>query len=159
MRYFKALEIATKPFIHWTLVAKNIEELEQFGLDDDPLVIAEDTIPGYIHNVCPLKIVEGELVERTAPEMEVFEAEFAITDRLITESLKVKLLDSLTFTYDSHIFPMNESARVLYHNFDKYRFGTIKRVMSTTGVYDLAVGDIDLFLEEYYKVVEGTLMP
>ncbi|MBA4133337.1 MAG: hypothetical protein C0525_01300 [Flavobacterium sp.] len=151
MRYFKAQEIAFKPYIIWA----SVEVFEE----GDPLVLQEIEVPDLLYGVCPLKIVDGELVERTIPEMEAFEEEYLVSQRIVSESIKVKLLDNATFTYDGHVFPMNESARVLYQSFDKYRFGTIKRVMSTAGIYDLDVADIDLFLEEYYKVVEGTLMP
>lgn len=76
MIYFKAKELQNKPFIQWESVALSLKELQDLGLDDDPLIIAESDIPDFIFGVCPYKIVEGQLVERTTQEMDEFEIEY-----------------------------------------------------------------------------------
>lgn len=76
MIYFKAKELQDKPFIQWESVALSLKELQDLGLDDDPLIVSESDIPDFIFGVCPYKIVEGQLVERTAQEMNEFEIEY-----------------------------------------------------------------------------------
>lgn len=148
MRYL-AVEIGFKPFIVW--IGTN--------LPLGSLVLNEEDVPEPLFNVCPLKIVDGELVERTELEMEAFEEEYLAKLVLKTDERKIDSLASLTFTYAGKDYPMNETARLYYHAIDKYRFGTHKAVRSLTGVESIAVGDINAFLEEYYKTIAGTLEP
>lgn len=138
-----------KPFVVW------LETTEPLG----SLVVQENEVPETQFGVCPLKIVDGELLDRTSEEMEVFELEFLQSSSLLTDKYKIKLLDGITFSYGGKTYPMHETARLYYHTIDKYRFGTHKNVRSLTGVESISVDDIDDFLQEYYKVVEGTLMP
>ncbi|AMA49001.1 hypothetical protein [Flavobacterium covae] len=76
MIYFKAKELEAKPFVQWESVALSLKELQTLGLEGDPLIMSEDSIPDFMFGVCPLKIVDGQLVERTDVEMDVFEKEF-----------------------------------------------------------------------------------
>ncbi|MCH4829436.1 MULTISPECIES: hypothetical protein [Flavobacterium] len=75
MMYFKAQELENKPFIQWESVAFSLKELQDLGLEGDPLVMTEKDIPNFMFGVCPLKIENGQLVERTFQEMKVFENE------------------------------------------------------------------------------------
>ncbi|QYS86297.1 hypothetical protein JJC03_15430 [Flavobacterium oreochromis] len=76
MIYYKAQALEKKPFIQWESVALSLKELQASGLEGNPLVMAEDAIPDFMFGVCPLKIVDGQLVERDDIEMDVFENEF-----------------------------------------------------------------------------------
>lgn len=114
MRYLKATEIAFKPFIFWNGVANSIEELTSLGLEDDPLVLAEDDIPNNIYGVCPLKIVAGELVNRTAGEMGDFKNEYHTEENLKSQYSLLQDINKGTFTFDSTVFPMDERSRLLY---------------------------------------------
>lgn len=92
MVYFKAIELREKPFIQWDSVAFSLQELQDLKLKDDPLVLAEDKIPTFQFGVCPLQIVDGELVERSVEDMEKFEREYNL---LIDKSTKDKKRDEL----------------------------------------------------------------
>ncbi len=92
MVYFKAIELEEKPFIQWDSVAFSLQELQDLKLEDDPLVLAEDKIPTFQFGVCPLQIVDGELVERSVEDMEKFEREYNL---LIDKSTKNKKRDEL----------------------------------------------------------------
>ncbi|MCH4831215.1 hypothetical protein E5F92_000385 [Flavobacterium columnare] len=54
-------------------MAFSLKELQDLGLEGDPLVMTEKDIPNFMFGVCPLKIENGQLVERTFQEMKVFE--------------------------------------------------------------------------------------
>ena len=92
MIYFKASELENKPFIQWDSVAFSLKELQDLKLEDDPLILAEDKIPFFQFGVCPLQIVEGELIERSKVEMEQFELEY---NSKIDISTKVKKREDL----------------------------------------------------------------
>ena len=104
MRYFKAVEIEQKPFIFWNGVANDIAELAELELFKDPLILPEDSIPNLIYGVCPLKIVSGELVERTESEMLAFQAQWEEYEFLREQSQLINNVNQGTFTYDSEIF-------------------------------------------------------
>lgn len=76
MIYFKAQELDHKPFVQWNSVALSFKELQNLGLEGDSLIMAENDIPNFMFGVCPLKIIEGQLVARTDQEMDEFEAVF-----------------------------------------------------------------------------------
>ena len=92
MVYFRAIEVVEKPFIQWESVAFSLKELQDLKLEDDPLVLAEDKIPFFQFGVCPLQIVDGELVERSREDMEKFEKEYNLQ---IDKSIKDKKRDEL----------------------------------------------------------------
>ena len=75
-RYFKAFEIAVKPFIQWDCFANSEEEYMELGLNTDHLVMQEANITPNQYGVCPLKIVEGELFNITAQEMESYQTDY-----------------------------------------------------------------------------------
>ena len=92
MVYFKAIGLEEKPFMQWDSVAFSLQELQDLKLEDDPLVLAEDKIPTFQFGVCPLQIVEGELVERSKEDMERFEKDY---NTQIDKSTKDKKRDEL----------------------------------------------------------------
>jgi len=160
MRYFKALEVVQKPFIFWQLVASSVTELEALGLDDDPLVIQETDIPEFTYLVCPLKIVDGELVDRTVPEMEAFEAEYQVQTVISESKNKVSDLTTETFTFDGNDFFMDETSRLFYQAIDKVRGN--QKVLTTLGAtYTLldASTNIDDFLAAYYSKLRLVTKP
>ena len=95
MIYFKASKLENKPFIQWDSVAFSLKELQDLKLEDDPLVLAEDKIPFFQFGVCPLQIVEGELIERSREEMEQFEKEFNDSTKTRTTQSKRDVLKNL----------------------------------------------------------------
>ena len=128
MRYFKAVEIEQKPFIFWNGVANDIAELAELELFKDPLILPEDSIPNLIYGVCPLKIVSGELVERTESEMLAFQAQWEEYEFLREQSQLINNVNQGTFTYDSEIFPMDERSRILYNAISNIVFSPDKAI-------------------------------
>lgn len=114
MRFFKAIEIVEKPLIVWAKWADNIDQLIEMGEDENPLILPEELVPDFIYDVCPLKIVAGELVERTAPEMSTFATEFITQESLITQFALLSGINAGTFIFDMTTFPMDERSRLLY---------------------------------------------
>jgi hypothetical protein len=151
MNFVKAQQLLVKPFIAWYSI-KNFA-------DGDPLVIPESGRPENIFGVCPWKIVEGELVDRTTGEMEAFELEYLSELALRTDERKIDNVRNLNFNYEGKYYPMNETARLYYHAIQNYTTGTHVNVRSLTGVESIAVADISAFLEDYYKTIAGTLEP
>lgn len=160
MKYFKALELGTNSLISWQRVAESYEELVAIGLDDDPLVLPENEVPDFLFNKCPLKIVDGELVERTEPEMSAFEDEFIVATAKKDFSKKIEDVNNETFTYDSHEFMMDEASRLFYYAIDKTR-GNQKILTAAGVVYTLldASTNIDDFLLSYHDKLFLTIKP
>jgi hypothetical protein len=94
MRYFKAFTVNTKPLITWHLWAASTTSFNSLSQADKDLCLAEDQIPSNAYNVCPLKIVSGQLVERTTQEMSDFQSEYneSMTERELKE-LRKKMSD------------------------------------------------------------------
>lgn len=125
MRYFRAIEIEQKPFIQWDCWATNDEDYKTLGLDRDPLVMAEEDIPAFKYGVCPLKIVDGQLVERTETEMLSYQAEYnqkADTDRYAGT---IQDVDKGFFEFNREKFPLHPSARLLYDIAEKEQLTTV----------------------------------
>ena len=153
MRYFKAVEIKQKPFIFWNGIANDIAELAELELFEDPLILAEDSIPKLIYGVCPLKIVGGELVNRTSLEMSDFQYEYELQQNLNEQYSLIKGINNGTFTYDSQIFPMDERSRILYNAISNIVFSpdeAINLMASDGKQYNLFEVDKAGFLEAYY---------
>lgn len=160
MRFFKAIEVATKPLIMWQLAASNIEQYFALGLDTDNLVVAEYLVPDFIFGVCPLKVVAGDLVDRTVPEMETFEAEYEVQTLISESKNKVSDLTTETFTFDGNDFFMDETSRLFYQAIDKVRGN--QKVLTTLGAtYTLldASTNIDDFLAAYYSKLRLVTKP
>ena len=158
MKYFKAYPMAERPFMQWGLIAKSLAELETLGLDDDPLILAENLIPATEYGVCPLKIEGGELVERSTEEMDVFEVQFEMRNSLNNQAKKVRDLNVETFTYDDTDFPLNEAARIYYGavNF----LAANAKIMDATGAeYTLLAGNIPAFMTAYYTKLKTLTQP
>jgi hypothetical protein len=160
MKFYKAIEIAEKPLIVWAKWADNLEQLIEMGEDENPLILPEELVPDFEYGVCPLKIVSGELVERTVPEMEAFEAEFAAAELLVQQAKLITSINSGTFTYDSKVFPMDERSRIFYQAFDRARgTGDVKCMTSDGKLYTLTNANIDAFLDEYFFQLRALSQP
>ena len=151
MRYFKAVETTEKPLIIWNLWADSFAKLTEMGEDDNPLILPEDEVPLAEYGVCPLKIVGGELVNRTTIEMEAFEAEFNSDNFLMDQRAKLTQVNNGSFTYDSQTFPMDERSRLFYHGIDrKPPVGDVKCMTIDGDLYNLSNANITAFLGAYY---------
>lgn len=160
MKFFKAFEQISKPFITWHEWAKDIVELTEMGEFDNPLIVGEDYIPEYIYGICPWKIVAGELVERTAPEIEAFEDEFIVETAKVDFMIKLQNLNSETFTYDRNEFMMDEVSRLYYYAIDKVRGN--QRILTAAGAtYTLLDNytNINDFLAAYHDKLFLTIKP
>lgn len=158
MRYFKAQPLENRPYIQWSLVAKDITELEAKGLDDDPLVVSEDVKPDFQYGVCPWKIVDGELVERTSGEMDTIEAEYNARAAMNTQRLQAITVETDSFVYDGRTFPMNQTARMLYAAV--HHLGANAKVIDVLGVqYDLFAVNIPAFMTAYYTKLKALTQP
>ena len=76
MRYFKAIKIEDMPLIQWASWANDEDELKQINDEEKKLILPEKDIPDFLFGVCPLDIVEGELVKRSRENMDDFEKKF-----------------------------------------------------------------------------------
>ncbi len=160
MRYFKASEIVEKPLIIWNLWATSEQKLIDMGEDDNPLILPEDEVPAVEYGVCPLKVVAGELVERTTIEMEAFEAEFNSDNFLMEQRAKLIEVNNGSFTYDSQIFPMDERSRLFYHGIDrKPPVGDVKCMTIDGDLYNLSNANITAFLGAYYTQLIALTQP
>lgn len=158
--FYKAFEIVEKPFITWNSWANSIDELIALGAEDDPLILPAELVPDFIYGVCPLKIVAGELVERTEGEMLAFQAEYVTYRKLKDNTLLVDQLKNETFTYDSLEFPMDEASRLFYSAFERTRGN--QKLMTATGVlYNITdtATNLDDFLAAYYSKLKFTTQP
>lgn len=152
MRYFKAFETAEKPLIIWNLWANSLEKLIEMGEDDNPLILPEDEVPATIYGVCPFKIVDGELVERTSGEMSAFATEYETNENLTEQLSLLNGINTGTFNFDFQIFPMDERSRLLYDAL-KNTASAIPDTMimnHEAKPYELTNANKAAFLEAYY---------
>lgn len=151
MKYFKAFEIAEKPLIVWSLWANSEQELINMEEDDNPLILPEDEVPPVEYGVCPLKIVGGELVDRTTIEMEAFETEYIAENFLIDQANKLIDVNTGSFNFDSLAFPMDERSRLFYYGLEmKTPAGNVKCMTVDGSLYTLLNAEISNFLGAYY---------
>jgi hypothetical protein len=150
MKRYKAIEIPTKPLIIWnsgTFAA------------NDPLVLREDEIPAYQFGVCPLKIVGGELVERTELEMDAFEVEFVREQALKAQAATADAVEEGFFMYGGVNYPMNQAAYLRYLAMANKRPATTNLQSIDGGVVALALADIDAFMEAFYDKMYNLTEP
>lgn len=157
MKYFKAFETIEKPLIIWNLWADSLEKLTEIGEDDNPLILPEDKVPANIYGVCPLKIVSGELVNRTSGEMSVFASEYETQENLTVQLSLLQGINTGTFNFDFQTFPMDERSRLLYEAL-KNTASAIPDTMIMNyeaKPYELINANKAAFLEAYYaKLLE-----
>lgn len=154
MKFYKAFESETKPFIRWMGWAKNIDELILMGEADNPLILPAELLPDYIYSVCPYKIVDGELVNRTEAEMAVFEAEFEERTSFITEANKINDINKATFNHAGNFYPMHEAARLRYFAIAGDAPGNQNFMTVTGAVITILEADLPTFLNKFYKEIQ-----
>lgn len=159
MKYYKAYETDSRPFVLFNLIADSLEELQEMGLEGDALVVTEEqlTNPGdpdyisYEFGICHLRIFNGILEPRPAGEItsqqgnSLAAIEIQKTKKLATD------LEQSTFTYDGREFPLTAAARAVYEavvNADALDVSLI----STTGTYAFSGKTIE-FREAYYAAI------
>lgn len=156
MKYYLAVEIEEKPYIQWHLWANSIEELAEMEEFENPLIVAASARPEYIFGVCPLKIVAGELVERTVPEMETFEVEFSQKETIDDNKGKLKDINNGSFGFSGNSYPMHESARLRYMAIALDSSATDTAFMNVDGVGILiAEANLPGFLTAYHKQIQA----
>lgn len=157
MTYYKAVELSEKPYMQWDSWANSYEEYVAFGLENNPLIIAESDLPEFKFGVCPMKIVDGELVNRAPEEMAAFEAEYIAASGFRSYGKKIVDVDKALFVYDGNSFPMHNVARLYYSCI--LRTSANYKVQHTTGIYDLAPANISAFLDAYYSKMKILTQP
>lgn len=160
MRYYKGYETDERPFLLFALVADSLEELQDLGLDTDPLVVTEDqlmndTDPDYIsyeYGICHKRIFNGLIEDRPSGEITAQQTALAAATNIIKTSAVSNSLDVETFTYDSREFPMTPSARSVYMALIEHQPASVE-LITTTGAYTLVQANITTFKEEYYAAL------
>ena len=149
MDYYKANQMAEQPFIYWVFVASSLAELTELGLYGDPLIVAQSFIPTTINGVYPLKIVFGELVERSEAEIDSFEPLYNSKIALRAQALKIDAVVAWELAYDGKKFPMDEASRLFYMCMEK--IGGDQELMTTANIsYSLLDVKISDFMTAYY---------
>ena len=146
MKKVKAQELTFKPFLTW---------FSGTFASGDPLVINESDKPELVYGVCPWKIVAGELVNRTPAEMEVFENEWIVSQKIAQQTRVVSKLENSSdafFTFLSKDFPMNQTARLYYLAMQNTTGKTEYEVMATNGMtVEITAANKADFLEAYFE--------
>ena len=155
MKFYKATETDVRPFIYWNgLAANSIDDLIALGLADDPLVLPDELRPDFQFGVCPLKIVDGELVERTEIEMDAFEVAYNQRQAVSAEATKVELINRGKFNHAGNFYPMHEAARLRYFAIAADAPGN-QNFMTVTGtVVTVLEADLPTFLNKFYKEIQ-----
>lgn len=158
MRYYIAVELATKPFIFFQGVANTEAELIALNLQGNPLVLEEVNIPAFQFGVSPLKIVSGQLEQRTQAEMDAFEAEYNHELALFNQTQKKADVQTKTFSYLGINFPMSDAAD-LYYRALQNQVPAIANVQAVDRVVPITAAEIPAFIGEYYKQVLIEMTP
>lgn len=151
MNFYRAKEQDTAPFLTFEQVAGSLAELQEIGLENDPLVVDEDRLTdptnlefiSFDHGICHKRIVNGVL-EDTLPG-DISAAKDNLTKALnveLTKSAAAKF-ESRTFGFGGKSYPMNAAAMRIYAAV--IQKGADAQVMSTTGVVTLKVADLAAF--------------
>lgn len=151
MIYFKALELDNKPFVQWNSVAHSLKELQDLGMENDPLVLPENEVPAFEFGVCPLKVFEGQLVSRRQEEMDMFEQEFLQNQKLKEQGNSINAINEGTFEYNTEVFPLNETARLRYSLIKALNPKSLTVITSKGKSYILDTSEFDAFLTAYYS--------
>lgn len=154
MKYFLAIEIIQKPFIRWAGWANSIEELAELGEFQNPLIVAENLIPAYLFGVSPLKIVAGELVDRTVEEMATFETEYLVRVSVAAESTKIAQINASSFAYGGNQYPMHEAARLRYMAIENDNPADTNFMNIAGQIITIPAANLGLFFTQYYKQIQ-----
>lgn len=154
--YYKAILLENIPFINWALWADSLEKLEKMELTDDPLIRDKGDIPENVYGVCPLKIVDGLLIERTAAEMNEFRVGYERKIILNGSASKLKDINSGVFSYDGNIYPMFEAARIRYMAVAMDTTSSDTEFMTIKGeIITIHESFLPAFFNAYYKNLQS----
>jgi len=160
MRYYRAYETDNRPFLLFELVADSLQELEEIGLDADPLVVTEDQLmnpadPDYIsyeYGICHKRIFGGVIADRLTGEITAQQTALNAATQLVKTKEVEAALEVETFTYASRKFPLTPSARSVYTAIvDGNPAST--NLITTTGSYTLLQASIPAFKAAYYAAL------
>ena len=157
MEFFKAIEVPHRPFVRWAGWAKNIDELIAMGEADNPLILPAELVPDFVFEgyVCPVKIVDGELVDLTSEELDDHESAYDTRIVLATDAAKINDLGSGSFSYGGKSFPMHETARLRYLGIANDTPHVDTYFMTLSGVPAMVEGaNISGFMTQYYKALQ-----
>jgi hypothetical protein len=148
--YFSAIALVEKPFVTFNSIGYfTPAEFAASPYSSDPLVIKESDVPDYAFGVCTAKIVAGELVNRTAGEMAVFETEYNIIIGVKSEAARIDSINASSFTYDGKDFPMDAVSRIFYDTLAVVIPAVSKIRTMTNEAYTLADVDVPAFITAY----------
>lgn len=160
MKYYKAYETDTLPFTMFELIADSFEELQELGLESDPLVVTEAQLldpldPDYIsseYGICHSRVFNGALEARPAGEITAQQTAVGKASQFTKTKAVETALDTSTFTYDGKEFPMTPAARSLYTAIIDQKPAT-QNIITTSGTYELEAANIDTFKAAYYAAL------
>lgn len=158
MIFYKAITVVQKPFIHWNSVALSVDEAIELEVIDDPLVLPEELLPDIEFGICRMKIVGGALVNRTEAEMLTAANEYEEMQPVISQVLQSRALKTDFFPYDSHKFPMNETARLYYQGIQHIP-GNYDVLDMSGEIYALATANNAAFLSAYFTRLIAIVKP
>ncbi|KGO88370.1 hypothetical protein Q765_00160 [Flavobacterium rivuli WB 3.3-2 = DSM 21788] len=147
MDYYLATEIPNKPYIYF----------QTTSLTEGALVLPKANLPKPQFGVFPIKIVNGQLENRTPTEMAAFEAEYNLENPLRLYDVKAESLSTQTFAYKGSSYPMFLSAR-LYYSVMQQTPGDYA-VRATTGMTNIAEASRLEFLTAYYTKLKELTQP
>lgn len=160
MKYYLAYETDDRPFLFFSLIADSLEELEDLGLESDPLVVTEDQLlnpadPNYIsyeYGICHKRIFGGAIVDRLAGEITAQQTALAKATEVQRTKTVNNALDETTFSFDGKDFPMTPAARAIYTAVIEFAPPT-RNLITTTGTYVLTDANLAAFKTAYYTAV------
>lgn len=160
MRYFIAYETDNRPYTLFELVADSLQELQELGLEGNPLIVTEDQLvypadPNYIsfqYGICNKRVFNGEVVDRPAGEITTQQNALAKAVEVQKTKKVSNVLDETTFTFDGREFPMTPAARSIYSAVIEYAPAT-RNLITTTGTYVLIDADLAAFRTAYYTAI------
>lgn len=157
---FIATQVSVKPFIVWVSIPDGSYDDPESQYYKSTLVIDEQDIPENISGVCPLKIYNGKLVERTQIEMEAFAAQYTSENFIQEQKDKLNDVNLGTFNYDTETFPMDERSRLFYYAMaSKPPVGDVECMTVNGDLYTLLNANITAFLGAYYTALMNYSKP
>lgn len=158
MNYFKAREQNNAPFVVFDLVAESLEELQDLGLENDPLVVDEDNLPSYDGSICHQRIFNGALVARDQAQIDAYILQSNEDKAIALNSNKKDDVDEGSFDYDGVTYPMDAASQVRYQAIFQLP-ASDAQIQTKTGVVTVASADIPAFKDAYYEAVKATTEP
>lgn len=140
MRYFKAFELETPPYLQFCSWANDEKELRELKAENDPLVVAEDDIPEFVNGICPWKIRGGQLVARDETEMRNLQT--SLNNEVANDEFrdKIKNFKNATIEFNGHELFLHDSALAIYDLIDSEKVSV--DVKTKTGKLTLSATEV-----------------